>query len=782
MATDQTPAISGTGGAGVPPKGMDWYARRYVERFGFHLVPIEPRRKFPTAQDWGNRVISDPDAAAEFYRAHPEWNMGLALGPSQMCSLDIDCEDSFRLILEEFGIPASELDGYPTLQGASKGRRLMFRVPDGMDLKYAKLTWPRRDDTAKHYTVMELRAACDGKQRQDVLAPSIHPDTGRPYKWLVQPSDDWPEPPSWLLAIWEAWEKFKPQLKDACPWVEREPPKAEPRKHRQRQHGLSVIDECVAREPLRSTLERMGYRPVGRRRFLSPHSGTGLPGVVMFDGERSCWIHHASDPLCSEESGKPVNSFDLICHYEHGGDASKAVKALADEYGLRPGRTIENPPASISGTVEPASEPPPPMEHAQSGGGQVSPIGGQALSGGGNHHEPLIFTTDKGKPKKHIANLREICRRLGVVVRYNEISKEEEILIPGMGFSRDNEANASLAWLKSECSLYDYPAEAVQDFVTVLADENQYNPVRTWVDSRPWDGKDRLADLLGTVKARMEDRDPNTRWLKEQLIKRWMISAIAGAYNPNGVSAHGILVFQGAQYLGKTKWFKSLVPSELDLIKDGMLLRPDDKDSIKQVTSFWLVELGELDSTFRRADIAALKAFITKDSDEYRRPYARRESHYVRRTVFFGSVNPREFLHDNTGNRRYWTIECESLDHSHDIDMQQCWAQVLHLYRGGEAHFLTPGEMDALNEHNASFMAAEPVDEKISGGFDWSSPQATWRWMTATDALRDVGIDRPTRGETTSAAMTIRALNGGIARRSGGRNLLMVPPSRSGLP
>ena len=69
------------------------YAREYVSRYGFQLVPIEPGRKFPTANDWGNQVLSDPDAADAFYREHPNWNMGLAFGPSRMCSLDIDCSE-----------------------------------------------------------------------------------------------------------------------------------------------------------------------------------------------------------------------------------------------------------------------------------------------------------------------------------------------------------------------------------------------------------------------------------------------------------------------------------------------------------------------------------------------------------------------------------------------------------------------------------------------------------------------------------------------------------------
>lgn len=347
------------------------YARVYVERYGFHLVPIEPGRKFPTAHDWGNQVITDAGAAEDFYAQRDNWNMGLALGPSQMCSLDIDCTESFKTVLDEFGIPHDALDQFPTIQGDPKGSRVMFRVPDDASLKYAKLNWPSkldpdgtihrsmmkramaardagdaeeeariREDAKQYanYTVFELRSVHDGQQRQDVLPPSIHNKTGQPYRWITKPpaaGEAWPSPPDWLMAIWEAWDNFKPQMKDACPWAEK-PLAQKPTKPRTTEHsGSTVIDECLARESLRETLIRMGYKPVGRRRFLSPHSGTGLPGVIMFDGEQSCFIHHASDPLCSDDSGKPVNAFDLICYYEHGGDVSKAVKALADEYGMK---------------------------------------------------------------------------------------------------------------------------------------------------------------------------------------------------------------------------------------------------------------------------------------------------------------------------------------------------------------------------------------------------------------------------------------------------------------
>ena len=383
---------------------------------------------------------------------------------------------------------------------------------------------------------------------------------------------------------------------------------------------------------------------------------------------------------------------------------------------------------------------------------------------------PLPFSTDKGKPLKHIANLAEICARLGVTIRYNVIKKEEEILIPGEGFSIDNQANASFAWLMSECSLFDFATDKLGDFLTYLSDKNLYNPVAEWIDSRQWDGVPRLQALFDTVTS------SGCQTLKETLMKRWMVSACAAAYNHTGVSAHGVLTFQGDQYLGKTKWFKQLIPAELGLLKDGMLLRPDDKDSVKQVCSFWLVELGELDATFRKSDIAALKSFITNDSDVLRRAYARKESHFARRTVFFASVNPREFLHDPTGNRRFWTVPVTKLDHSHSLDMQQVWAEVATLYRAGESIYLTPSEMDELNCQNGEFTVIDPVEEMILSRLAWESDQATWRWATTTDVLKEVGMDRPTKADLARASTVIRANNGGQSKRSNGKNLVFCPP------
>jgi predicted P-loop ATPase len=390
---------------------------------------------------------------------------------------------------------------------------------------------------------------------------------------------------------------------------------------------------------------------------------------------------------------------------------------------------------------------------------------------------PFPDINTKGSPISTIENLAEAVRRLGVTVRYNVIEKETEILIPGEGFSVDNRANASLAWLMSACKRFKMPTEQLGDFLFYLADRNPYNPVARWVLSKPWDGRDRLREFYCTLTAEGEADDMRVWDLKAAMMRRWMISAVAAAFEPQGVSAHGVLVLQGAQYLGKTNWFKSLAPKDLGIIQDGVILRPDDRDSVKQCVSRWLVELGELDATFRRSDIAALKAFLTRDRDVLRKPYAKLDSTFARRTVFFASVNPREFLHDPTGNRRYWTISCTGIDHQHGLDMQQVWAEVYaEHYAKGESWYLTADEMGLLNEHNRDHEVLDPIRERLQTRLDWRSDDTTWRWMTATDVMQEIGLERPTRADVTQCGQLLQEMNGGRRRKSHGKVLSHVPP------
>ncbi|MCZ3087197.1 PriCT-2 domain-containing protein [Acinetobacter baumannii] len=386
---------------------------------------------------------------------------------------------------------------------------------------------------------------------------------------------------------------------------------------------------------------------------------------------------------------------------------------------------------------------------------------------------------NSGKPHATTRNVAYVAHSLGVNIRYNVISKEVEILIPGASYSSDNSKNASFNDLMALLRKNGLPDRA-SDYVLNVADQNKYNPVITWITSRPWDGVSRFNDLLETIRTRQGfDRE----WLA-LLVRKWMLSAVAAAFMPEGFSSKGVLTFQGVQNAGKTTWVKRLVCPELrrELVKEALIVDPRDRDLVRKATTCWIGELGELNATFKRSDIAALKGFISSADDEYRRAYAVHPERIQRRTVFFASVNDERFLADETGNIRFWTVPVESLDLSHTIDTQQLWAEVYEWFKAiphdedaQPAWTLTKEEAKRLEESNEDFQVIDPIEERILSRLDWETDQSRWRWTNATELLIEIGIDKPTRAETIKASSCIRKRNGDQTRRSNGKNLLLAP-------
>ncbi|TLX65088.1 DNA primase [Stutzerimonas nosocomialis] len=358
------------------------WARRYIETFGLALVPIEPGQKAPKGNGWNKPggYITDADKAEAFWTKHPTHNMGVVLGPSRVCSLDVDHVEYCRQVLRDvLDVDLDKLAAdYPTLVGNPARFRIMFRLPEGLEFNRHSLTWPNPldPDGSKHklataalklaretgskdqieamqarqkefapVTVFELRAGAV----QDVLPPSIHPDTGQPYTWRNPPADGLPELPSDLVKTWQLWDIFKRTALEACPWapVAANPPAKVKKSSPPRKEGgdhPSVIDAFNRATDIETLLQRHGYIKRGRK-WLAPQSSTGLPGVSVVDeqGEQRLYSHHGSDPLAN---GHMNDAFDVFCILEHNGDTGVAIKAAARELGMEPERrAVVKPPA-----------------------------------------------------------------------------------------------------------------------------------------------------------------------------------------------------------------------------------------------------------------------------------------------------------------------------------------------------------------------------------------------------------------------------------------------------
>jgi len=222
--------------------------------------------------------------------------------------------------------------------------------------------------------------------------------------------------------------------------------------------------------------------------------------------------------------------------------------------------------------------------------------------------------------------------------------------------------------------------------------------------------------------------------------------------------------------LGKTLWFKRLCDYNKGWLLEGATLNPSDKDSVKRAVSHWIVELGEIESTFKKSDIDQLKAFVTAKTDELRLPYDRAFTTYQRRTAFFASVNGREFLTDTSGNRRFWVVSTKAINFNHGMDMQQVWAEIKKtLYVAGQKNwFLSPDERELLQDSNEGYRTQSSVEDLILEHVDFDAK--TTQPVQMTKLLRDLGINNPRMPDFKNAARILHQ-KGVEPRRTNGKKV-----------
>ncbi|MGZ8216267.1 bifunctional DNA primase/polymerase [Methylomagnum sp.] len=302
---------------------------------GFHFVRI-PRvggkpSKGPRGYGWNlPRTPANPEGYTAGLEPVRAWiragdNIGLALLPSGVVSLDVDELNETRRVLEGLGLDLGAWFADPARVEIRSGKpgkaKLLFRVPTGAEPMppSKKLTFGKGK---KQKSIFEVRhGSADGATLQDVLPPSVHPDTALPYE-LAGDVRHMPELPPELLALWRAWpdvlKTFDPDF---------EAPKEKPRPKSAAPMDIkgerNPIAEFNAAHDLDSVLERHGYRRKGRR-YLRPGSESGIPGLTILEGK-------GGHPLCYSHGGDDLNdshahdAFDVFRILECGGDWKKAL-------------------------------------------------------------------------------------------------------------------------------------------------------------------------------------------------------------------------------------------------------------------------------------------------------------------------------------------------------------------------------------------------------------------------------------------------------------------------
>lgn len=329
----------------------------------------------------------------------------------------------------------------------------------------------------------------------------------------------------------------------------------------------------------------------------------------------------------------------------------------------------------------------------------------QAVASAYSHAEEQGKDNGGGRPGKKVERVREYLSehfylRKNVVrglVEYRQKKKK------GYGYLPVTDYWENSVWSKLQldgCRIKQSEVHAVvhSDF------SREYNPFTAYFENLPpWDGvTDHIARLAATVRTCKPEF-----WTA--CLRKWLVAAVACAID-DGQENHSVLLLSGEQGIGKTTWFRRLVPPALSAYVFSGNVDPSSKDALFLLSDCFLILLDEL-SGQSRMELNRLKAMITKDAVRERRAYARNAEVYVRRASFVATVNDSQVLTDRTGSRRFLCFEAQAIDYSTPVDHAGVYAQALALYRGGFKFWFSDTDITDLNVNNEAFQQSSPEEE-----------------------------------------------------------------------
>lgn len=250
--------------------------------------------------------------------------------------------------------------------------------------------------------------------------------------------------------------------------------------------------------------------------------------------------------------------------------------------------------------------------------------------------------------------------------------------------------------------------DMLRDAIVTVAHERSAHPVREYLRGLVWDRKPYLGRVAHHVLGIPAPSD-----LTQAMIARWAVSAVARVMRP-GCKVDTALVLVGKQAAKKSTFFRVLggdwfSDSPMDL---------GNKDAVMQLYAAWIYEWGEIDkvTSGNRYTASDTKAFLSQSTDTIRLPYAGSVTVQPRHSVIVGSTNVPDYLNDETGSRRFWTVPVPG-----DIDIallrtwrDQIWAEAVALYDGGEQWWLTPDEEAMRADTAEDFATDDPWKEHVT--------------------------------------------------------------------
>jgi predicted P-loop ATPase len=302
--------------------------------------------------------------------------------------------------------------------------------------------------------------------------------------------------------------------------------------------------------------------------------------------------------------------------------------------------------------------------------------------------------------------------------------------------------------------------------VAMAANRAKFHPVRDYLNATPWDGIDRLGhwlhECLGTA-----DTPYHT------LVGRWFILGMVNRVLNPGCQMDNMIVLEGAQGKMKSSALRVLAG---EWFADTPI-RIGDKDALLNLAGVWLYEVAELDS-FNKAEVTAVKQYVSSRVDRVREPYSRRPVDRFRSCVLGGTTNQHEYFKDSTGSRRFWPFSCDG-----DIDLaklkawrDQLFAEAMHALQSGERYHPSKDETERyILPEQESREITDPWYERIALWVDSEGEELTKSYTSSqilTGALH-VPADRidGARQMATRVGIVMRKLGWAKVRDATGARL-----------
>ena len=246
------------------------------------------------------------------------------------------------------------------------------------------------------------------------------------------------------------------------------------------------------------------------------------------------------------------------------------------------------------------------------------------------------------------------------VVAYNEMTNTVQCHRPWpwphaqRGDIRNEDSLLLGKYLTDSYGLPAIPRAALDEAIQTVAHVQRFHPLRDWLVDLQWDGKGRidkwLVHALGETPASLGA----SRHEYLSLVGRfWLLGMVWRVMQP-GCKFDYCPVLDGNGGLRKSTLAEVLAGGSA-FFSDTPFDVGRGKEAQEQVRGVWLYEIAEL-SALSKADVNAIKAFVSSKVDKYRVAYGVNVEAFPRQCVLVGTTNEDTYLRDRTGNRRFWPV------------------------------------------------------------------------------------------------------------------------------